>query len=65
MISVRPQAGSDTAATTLAHCWYFMLTNPGCFRRLRQEIDDAFPHGEDTSSDLALQSTLPFLNACM
>ncbi|KAJ3554506.1 hypothetical protein NM688_g3073 [Phlebia brevispora] len=58
-------AGSDTAATTLAHLWYFLLTNPLCFKLLRKEVDETFPHGEDAASDLAKQSAMPYLNACI
>ena len=59
------QAGSDTAATTLSHLWYFLLSNPDCFARLRKEIDDAFPRGEDSMRDLTKQGAMPYLNACI
>lgn len=59
------QAGGDTSATTLSHLWYFLLTNPACLRRLRKEVDDAFPPGEDSTRDFAKQGSMPYLNACM
>ncbi|KAF7797907.1 hypothetical protein EIP86_009113 [Pleurotus ostreatoroseus] len=58
-------AGSDTAAIALSHLWCFLLTHPKCYERLRQEIDETFPLKEDISSDLSLQSSMPYLNACM
>ncbi|THH00159.1 hypothetical protein EW026_g2323 [Hermanssonia centrifuga] len=58
-------AGSDTAATALAHLWYFLLSQPQCFNRLRKEVDDAFPPGEDSLMDLARQGAMPYLNACI
>ena len=62
---VFPQAGSDTAATTLAHLWYFLLSNPRCFEQLRKEVDQTFPQGEDSMADLTRQGAMPYLNACM
>ena len=59
------RGGADTAATTLSHLWYFLLSNPACLERLRKEVDDAFPSGEDSSLDLTKQGLMPYLNACM
>ena len=59
------QAGSDTAAITLSHLWYFLHSNPRCLKRLCSEIDETFPGGEDSVTDLARQTTMPYLNACM
>ena len=45
--------------------WYFLMSNPGCLERLRKEVDDAFPPGEDSSLNLTKQGLMPYLNACM
>jgi cytochrome P450 len=58
-------AGGDTAATTLSQIWYFLLRNPRVLARLRQEIDEAFPHGEALSIDATKQGLMPYLNACV
>lgn len=58
-------AGSDTAATTLSHLWYFLLTQPKCLAALRQEVNEAFPHGMEGIADFAKQGNMPYLNACI
>lgn len=40
------------------------MRNPSQFARLREEIDEAFPAGEETL-DNSILAHLPFLNACM
>jgi cytochrome P450 len=57
-------AGSDTSATTLAICFYYLLRNPEIYKRLQEEIDRAVPEGE-TRPDPAVLQNLPFLNAVM
>ena len=59
-------AGSDTTSTTLSHLWYFLLTNPECAKRLRIEIDAAYPDiKEPTSFSHLRNQDMPYLNACM
>ncbi|EKM54122.1 uncharacterized protein PHACADRAFT_257741 [Phanerochaete carnosa HHB-10118-sp] len=58
-------AGGDTTATTLSHLFYFLLRYPTYFERLRKEIDEAFPHGEDSSLNFTKQASMPLLNACI
>lgn len=58
-------AGGDTAATTLVHTWYFLLQNPKVMERLKKEVDEVFPPGEDSAMDATKQSLMPYLNACM
>lgn len=41
------------------------MTEPSYFKQLREEVAEAFPHGTDTTVDLAKQVTMPYLNACM
>lgn len=56
-------AGADTAATTLAHFWMFMLRHPACFERLRKEVDATF--ARDDGPDFVKQARMPYLNACL
>ncbi|KAI0093392.1 high nitrogen upregulated cytochrome P450 monooxygenase 1 [Irpex rosettiformis] len=58
-------AGSDTVATVLSHLWYFLVSHPTYFDRLRKEVDEVFPPGADTNKEIAKQMTMPFLNACV
>jgi hypothetical protein len=55
---------SDTTSTALANLWYFLLRNPSCYTRLRQEVDEAFPSSEDPVNQHKL-ATMRYLNACM
>jgi len=57
-------AGSDTSTIALSHTIYFMLQQPQYFTRLREEIDAAFPPGEDILNFTRL-GELPYLNACL
>lgn len=57
-------AGSDTSATALSHLWFYLLKHPEYYARLRKEVDEAFPRGEDPI-DFTRQADMPFLNACM
>ncbi|KAJ7157762.1 cytochrome P450 [Mycena filopes] len=54
-------AGSDTTSTVLSNTFYFLLTHPESYKRLRLELDQAFPDKEPI--DAALLSSLPYLNA--
>ncbi|TCD71818.1 hypothetical protein EIP91_003161 [Steccherinum ochraceum] len=58
-------AGSDTSATALSHCFYFLLRNPKCMQRLREEIESIYPGATDTTLDFAQQAEMPYLNACI
>ncbi|KAI0093381.1 high nitrogen upregulated cytochrome P450 monooxygenase 1 [Irpex rosettiformis] len=58
-------AGADTAATILGHLCYFLQTNSTYFDRLRNEVDEKYPHGIESNADLAQQATMPYLNACI
>ena len=58
-------AGGDTTAITLSHLFYFFLRYPTYLERLRREVDEVFPQGEDSTLDFTKQTNMPFLNACM
>ena len=58
-------AGSDTTATTLSSIFYFLLSNPACFTRLRADIDGAFPPGVKEPTDTTVLAQMPYLNAVM
>ena len=58
-------AGGDTTAITLSHVIYFLLRYPTYMERLRREVDEAFPQGEDSTLDFTKQTNMPLLNACM
>lgn len=58
-------AGSDTTATTLSYLFYYLLANPEVLKRLRLELDEAFPVGEGDPFDFTRLSELPILNAVM
>lgn len=58
-------AGSDTTSTTLSGVFYYLLTNPACYARLRAELDEAFPPGEGEPFDGTRLAELKYLNAIM
>ena len=54
-------AGSETTATLLSGCTYYLCQNPGALRKVTKEIRDAFPHAQDIQArECAKQS---YLNA--
>lgn len=57
-------SGSDTTSTALSNTFYYLLTNPDVYHRLRKEIDDAFPREVQKLDSVAL-TKLPYLNAVM
>lgn len=58
-------AGSDTTSTTLSGIFYYLLTNPEYYIRLRKEVDEAFPPGEGEPYDGTKLAEMKFLNAIM
>lgn len=58
-------AGSDTTATELSAVFFFLLSNPDAFHRLRDEVDQEFPIGEGEPFDTLKLSRMPYLNAVM
>ncbi|KAI0065820.1 high nitrogen upregulated cytochrome P450 monooxygenase 2 [Artomyces pyxidatus] len=57
-------AGSDTTATTLTALFNYLMQYPAVYERLQQEIEAAFPHGEEPI-DAAKLSRMSWLNACI
>lgn len=57
-------AGSDTSAVTITHLIYYLLRHPECAERLKKEIDETFPDGDDPL-DFSRQADMPYLNACL
>lgn len=58
-------AGSDTTSTTISGAFYYLLTNPEQYARLRKEVDETFPPGEEEPSDGTRLAQMKFLNAVM
>lgn len=61
-------AGSDTTSTTLSGVFFNLLTHPEYYERLRREVDEVFPMGEDPLSDAnagARMAEMKYLNAVM
>ena len=63
-------AGSDTTAAALSSTLYHLISNPHCFQKLRQEIDEKLPFSadEDAESSISTYSSvsgLPYLRACI
>jgi hypothetical protein len=55
---------SDTTSTVLSNLWYYLMRNPEYFARLREEVDAAFPSGEEPTNQEIL-TEMRYLNACM
>ena len=59
-------AGSDTTATSLTIFFGYLLDNPYCYAKLRQEINDAVESGVlSTPVKYAKGSQLEYLQACI
>ncbi|KAL5476669.1 hypothetical protein ACEPAI_2855 [Sanghuangporus weigelae] len=56
-------AGSDTTSTTLSGVFFYLLTHPECYDRLRKEVDAVFPPGEGEPFDGARLAEMKYLNA--
>ncbi|KAK7452694.1 hypothetical protein VKT23_012095 [Stygiomarasmius scandens] len=57
-------AGSDTTATTLVAIFHYLLLNPDCQARLRQEIESTFSNGEDPH-DFTKLAHMSYLTGCI
>ncbi|CAL1701534.1 unnamed protein product [Somion occarium] len=55
------QAGSDTTSGVLSFVFYFLLTNPEAYKRLQEELDQAFPD-PDVPFNLELLNSLAYLD---
>ena len=56
-------AGSDTTASALCNVMYYLLRYPSYFKRLRQEIDDAFSFADCSPVNISQLPNLKLLNA--
>ncbi|KAL3460959.1 cytochrome P450 [Aspergillus heterothallicus] len=56
-------AGSETTAIALTHLLYYLLKNPQCFSKLRQEVSEAITG--DQVAPYAKVKSLPYLKACI
>lgn len=57
-------AGSETTASSLASLTNFLLRNPRCFQKVKDEIRARF----DSEEEITLSATLddlPYMNACL
>jgi cytochrome P450 len=57
-------AGSDTTSSVLTSIIYYLLLNPVAYEHLQEEVDSAFPSGEEPL-DVVKLSQLEWLNGCM
>ncbi|KAI0329906.1 high nitrogen upregulated cytochrome P450 monooxygenase 2 [Cubamyces sp. BRFM 1775] len=55
-------AGSDTTSIALSNLFYFVLSDPAVYTRLRAEVDHYFPPGENPL-ETKHHASMPFLNA--
>lgn len=58
-------AGADTTSTVLSGTFYYLLTHPAAYERLRAEVDGVFPVGEGEPFDAVKLVEMPYLNAVM
>ena len=56
-------AGSDTTATTLSNCFFYLLSNKPYYLRLKEEIDQAISYGDPLDINTGVLQGLPYLNA--
>ncbi|KAK6383773.1 hypothetical protein LTS17_003065 [Exophiala oligosperma] len=65
-ITVNIFAGSDTTSIALRAIIYYLITNPHCYQRLLDELDEASSTGQMADqSTLADAQRLPYLQACI
>jgi cytochrome P450 len=57
-------AGSDTTSGALTATLYYLLLNPAAYDHLQEEVDSAFPNGEEPL-DVTKLSQMEWLNGCM
>ncbi|CAI6093011.1 unnamed protein product [Clonostachys chloroleuca] len=58
-------AGSDTTAAALTNTTYFLLSNPSCLQKLRQELASTVPKGHNGLVEYEHVRALPYLRACI
>ncbi|KAL4980138.1 cytochrome P450 [Aspergillus desertorum] len=63
-INIMMNAGSDTTAIALRNVLFFLLENPRCMARLREEIDESLD-GDEVVAPYSKIKHLPYLRACL
>lgn len=63
-ISIMMNAGSDTTAISLRNVMLFLLKNPRCMAKLREELDEVLDE-EDVVAPYSKVKHLPYLRACL
>ncbi|KAL4919527.1 cytochrome P450 [Aspergillus aurantiobrunneus] len=63
-ISIMMNAGSDTTAISLRNVLFFLLKNPRCMGRLREELDEVLDEDEVVAPYSKVKH-LPYLRACI
>lgn len=61
----RSIAGSDTTAGTISLTFFHLLTNPGTYQKLQDEIDAISTHGANVILPDNVARNLPYLQACI
>ena len=62
--SIMMNAGHDTTAISLRNALFFLLKNPRCMKKLREELDEALEE-EDVVAPYSKVKHLPYLRACI
>jgi cytochrome P450 len=57
-------AGSDTVNGSLSCAFYYLICNPAVYEHLQEEVDAAFPSGEEPL-DVVKLTHMEWLNACI
>ncbi|KAL1846530.1 hypothetical protein Plec18167_005356 [Paecilomyces lecythidis] len=63
-ISIMMNAGHDTTAISLRNTLFFLLKNPRCMKKLREELDEILDEG-DVVAPYSKVKHLPYLRACI
>lgn len=63
-ISIMMNAGSDTTAISLNNVMFFLLKNPNCMAKLREELDAVLDQDEIVAPYSKVKH-LPYLRACL
>ncbi|KAK0749673.1 cytochrome P450 [Schizothecium vesticola] len=58
-------AGSDTTANTIALTLFHLLTSPGTYQKLQDEVDAVSTHGANAILPDSVAKNLPYLQACI
>lgn len=58
-------AGSDTTSSTMTVLFYYLMSHPSAYKRLREEIDSGFPIHDGYPFDASKLASLQYLNAVM